>query len=109
MGGAEHWRLFLAGDGNPMASNLAWHLGGALALALLGLALSRNLPAVLVAGTAFNIWHEYVSEGRYVDPSCIDLWFGQTALAVAAALWLAMRGRRRAHSRRATRIARVEC
>jgi len=72
-----------ASDGNSFANNFCWHFIGSLALSALGLWLSRSLPWVFVCGTVVNVFHEYVAEGQYVDPSFIDLWLDQLGLLLA--------------------------
>jgi len=73
----------LASDGNSFANNFCWHFLGSLVLSALGLWLSRSLPWVFVCGTVVNVFHEYVAEGQYVDPSFIDLWLDQVGLLLA--------------------------
>jgi len=84
-------RRLLAGDGNSAAHNFIGHFCVSLALALLGLALfPRPLP-VAVCGTFLNIFHEYIAEGRYVDPSFVDLWLDQFGLALAVIAFILVR------------------
>jgi len=77
----------LAADGNSAWTNLFGHFGLAVLLGLIALWLGVPIPVMLVAGTGINLWHEYVSEGMYCDPSWIDLWLDQIGLLVAAAVW----------------------
>jgi len=39
-------------------------------------------------GTGMNVFHEYVAEGQYCDPSFIDLWLGQVGLLAGIALFI---------------------
>jgi len=71
------FRGFIASDGNSFANNFCGHFLGSIVLSALGLWLSHSLLWVFVCGTAVNIFHEYVAEGQYVDPSFIDLWLDQ--------------------------------
>ena len=90
----------LTSDGNCLETNLAGHLGGSTLLVLIALWLSGSVPMVVVAGTAINIFHEYVAEGRYCDPSFVDLWLDQAGILLAVTVcrfvsWKAPRLRRR--------------
>lgn len=93
------WKI-LAADSNPAWTNLLGHFGLAVALGVIALCLEVPVIAVLTAGTLINVWHEYVSEGMYCDPSWIDLWLDQCGLVAAVVVWrvLAWVGRRRRRS-----------
>lgn len=77
----------LAGDGNSLAYNLAGHFGGSVLLVLVALWLFRSVPLIMIVGTAVNIFHEYIAEGYYGDPSFIDLWLDQAGILFAVAVY----------------------
>ena len=79
----------LRSDGNSVWVNLGGHFGGAVALAMLGMAILPQARLVLAAGTVGNILHEYVVEGMYCDPSFVDLWLNQAGVIVGIGLFLA--------------------
>lgn len=61
-------------DGNPLWMNLS-HLILFFIFAILLMRLFKlSWWQVLLIGIIVNIFHEYVAEGIYVDPSFIDLW-----------------------------------
>lgn len=76
----------LGSDGNSASSNLLGHFGGSAALSIAGLCIAPSRTAVASCGTAVNVFHEFVAEGQYVDPSFIDLWLDQLGLFTALAL-----------------------
>ena len=85
----------LSSDGNSLTTNLAGHLGGSFALSLAGVFLAPRPAIILILGTGVNIFHEYVAEGQYADPSFVDLWLDQLGLALAVLLFVALRRRAR--------------
>jgi hypothetical protein len=46
---------------------------------------------VFIGANAMNIWHEYVAEGLYCDPSWVDLWLDSAGIATAMGLWFVLR------------------
>ena len=90
-------RDVLTADGNSVVENLAGHFGLAVLMVLSAIALGVPVPDVLIAGTLINVWHEYVAEGLYCDPSWIDLWLDQAGLFTAVAAGAYLRRRRRSH------------
>ena len=83
----------LTSDGNSMATNLAGHFGGSFVLALLALVLVPRPWLIAALGTVMNVFHEYVAEGRYCDPSFIDLWLDEFGLALAIGCFMFVRWR----------------
>ena len=61
-------------DGNPLWMNLSHLVLFFIFSALLMLLFGLSWWKVLILGMFVNIFHEYISEGIYVDPSFIDLW-----------------------------------
>ncbi len=92
---ADSFTSFIRSDGNSFANNFYGHFLGSVILSLLGLWLSGSLIAVGICGTVVNIFHEYVAEGQYVDPSFIDLWLDQLGLLLAMAAFACLRQIRR--------------
>jgi len=82
-------------DGNVFTTNFFGHFVVSFVLCLLGLVVVRRILPVAVAGTAINIFHEYVSEGQYADPSFIDLWLDQLGLLLAVIVFVAVRRSRK--------------
>jgi hypothetical protein len=80
-------KLLLTCDGNGLLENLGGHLGGSTILVLLALWLFGSIPLSVLAGTAINIFHEYVAEGNYCDPSLVDLWLDQAGILLAVAFY----------------------
>ncbi|NOY83132.1 MAG: hypothetical protein GXP31_19220 [Kiritimatiellaeota bacterium] len=76
---------FLTADGNSLTTNLFGHFGLAVLLCLIFLGLGANWTWVAAGATLVNIWHEYVSEGMYCDPSYVDLWLDQAGIGFALA------------------------
>ena len=74
---------FLRCDGNSAAVNLGGHFGGSFLLTLAGLAIWPVPRVILLCGMLVNVFHEYVAEGRYVDPSFVDLWLDTLGLVLA--------------------------
>lgn len=65
---------FLSLDYSPLSYNIA-HFFAFLTFAIILLWLFRlNVFWVLIIGLFFNIFHEYIAEGIYMDPSFNDLW-----------------------------------
>ena len=77
----------LTSDGNGLLNNLGGHFLGGTLLVLIALWLSRSVPLVTIAGTAINLFHEYVAEGRFCDPSLVDLWLDQAGIFLAVVLY----------------------
>ena len=84
----------LSSDGNRLSTNLAGHFGGSLVLSLAALFLVPRPVLILLLGSGMNIFHEYVAEGQYVDPSFVDLWLDQLGLFLAVAFFVCWRWRR---------------
>jgi len=84
----------LSSDGNRWTHNLAGHFGGSLVLSLAALFLVPRPVLILLLGTGMNIFHEYVAEGQYVDPSFVDLWLDQLGLFLAVVFFIGGRWRR---------------
>lgn len=84
-------KQLLTSDGNYIETNLIGHLGGSALLVLIALFLSGSVPTVVAAGTAINIFHEYVAEGRFCDPSFMDLWLDQIGILLAIAVYQTLR------------------
>ncbi len=61
-------------DGNSFWMNLSHFILFFIFSALLMLLFGLSWWKVLILGMFVNIFHEYVAEGVYVDPSFIDLW-----------------------------------
>jgi len=78
----------LVSDGNSMVTNLFGHLGVSLILSLIAMFLVPMPLFVGALGTGMNVFHEYVAEGQYCDPSFIDLWLGQVGLLAGIALFI---------------------
>ena len=77
----------LTSDGNGLLNNLGGHLLGSAFLIFIALWLFRSIPLVVIAGTAMNIFHEYAAEGRFCDPSPVDLWLDQIGILLALAAY----------------------
>jgi hypothetical protein len=77
----------LTSDGNGLFENLGGHFAGSAILVFLALWLSGSIPWTVLAGTAINIFHEYVAEGSYCDPSFVDLWLDQAGILLAVAVY----------------------
>ncbi len=77
----------LTSDGNGLLNNLGGHLLGSAVLVFVALLFFRSIPLVVIAGTAMNIFHEYIAEGRFCDPSPVDLWLDQIGIMIAVALY----------------------
>lgn len=58
---------------------------------------SFRLPIWLVflIGIFFNIFHEYISEGIYLDPSFNDLWVDTMGLLIGLLIWVSFFGKYR--------------
>jgi len=84
-------RSFLAGDGNSALHNLVGHLFVIFMLALLAIWYVPRAGLVIAFGTFMNVFHEYIAEGQYVDPSFVDLWLDQLGLFLATVLFLCVR------------------
>ena len=78
----------LSSDGNSVFHNLVGHFGGSLAASLLGMLIVPRALLIIALGTLMNVFHEYVAEGRYVDPSFVDLWLDQLGLFLAIAVFV---------------------
>jgi hypothetical protein len=77
----------LTSDGNGLLNNLGGHLFGSAFLVFIALLVFRSIPMVVIAGTAMNIFHEYIAEGRFCDPSPVDLWLDQIGILLALAAY----------------------
>lgn len=77
----------LTSDGNGLMNNLGGHLFGSAVIVLLALWLCRSVPLVAFAGTAMNVFHEYAAEGRFCDPSLVDLWLDQAGIILAVMVY----------------------
>lgn len=84
-------RSLLASDGNSARHNLVGHFGVSFVLALLAIAYVPRAGFVIALGTFMNVFHEYIAEGQYVDPSFVDLWLDQLGLFLATVLFLCYR------------------
>jgi len=82
---------FLTADGNSVWTNLGGHFGLSVLLCLTFLSLGARWTWVLAGATLVNVWHEYVSEGLYCDPSYVDLWLDQAGILLALGLFAARR------------------
>ncbi len=82
---------FLTADGNSPATNLLGHFGLAVLLCLIFLGLGARWTWVAAGATLVNVWHEYVSEGMYCDPSYVDLWLDQAGIGFALAVFCLFR------------------
>jgi len=78
-------RQWLQCDGAPWWKNTG-HLAAFVGIAII-LGLSGAGPAgALVLASLLNLIHEYVIEGWFVDPSCLDLWVDQIGACMGAAV-----------------------
>lgn len=84
-------RAILSSDGNHLSQNLVGHLIGSMILVLLALWLVPRPLFIAALGTLINVFHEYVAEGWYADPSFVDLWLDQLGLVLALILWIGLR------------------
>ncbi len=78
----------LVSDGNSIFTNVFGHFVLSFILAFIAIYLVPKPVLVCTLGTLMNIFHEYVAEGQYVDPSFIDLWLDQIGLILAIILFI---------------------
>lgn len=81
------WKL-MSSDGNGAWQNIIGHFVLSLIVTVVGCCILPKPLWIFCAGTFVNIFHEYVAEGCYVDPSFIDLWMDQTGLLLGMAVYL---------------------
>ena len=81
-------------DGNSMVQNVGGHFVLSFILSLIAIFLVPRPVLVCALGTFMNIFHEYITEGHYCDPSFIDLWLSQLGLVLAIAFWLCAKRRK---------------
>ena len=79
-------------DSNSVFQNLT-HFFLFLIFSVAGTCLGFGALVIFLAGTVFNIIHEYIVEGCYVDPSFIDLWLGQLGIHFGLLIYLAARNK----------------
>lgn len=84
-------RSFLASDGNSALHNLIGHFCISFLLTLLAIWYVPRAWLVIAFGTFMNVFHEYIAEGQYVDPSFVDLWLDQLGLFLATVMFLCIR------------------
>lgn len=70
----------LGSDGNSALQNFFGHFVLGTILTLLFIWFIPQPVTIFILGSLVNIFHEYIGEGQYVDPSFIDLWLGQLAI-----------------------------
>jgi len=85
----------LESDGNSIVQNVIGHFVLSFILSLIAVLLVPRPILICLLGTFMNIFHEYVSEGQYVDPSFVDLWLDQLGLFFAIILFLCIQWCRR--------------
>ncbi len=73
---------FFTCDGNSAATNLLGHGGpfGLYGLLLPLVGISTGIT--FITGLFINVYHEYIAEGLYCDPSFCDLWISTVSLVV---------------------------
>jgi hypothetical protein len=87
---ASFWKL-MSSDGNSAIQNIFGHFVLGTLITIAACAIFPKPIWIFCAGTIVNIFHEYVAEGCYVDPSFIDLWLDQSALVLGIAIFFLFR------------------